>query len=297
MKNILVIGSINMDLRIETDCIPKIGETITGYGFSVSPGGKGANQAIAAARLGCNVKLMAAVGDDLYGDRLRDNLTNNQVDFDGVVIPNCSSGIAMITVCDGNNSIILDKGANNALTPALIDEKAELLDWADYVVLQLEIPVETVIHIIKVAKTHKTKVILNPAPFLELPEEIYRSVDFLIPNEHEAESMTGICLDTSETCIAAVNRLRDMGIKNVIITLGVRGCVYNEGERICFHPAVKVKAVDTTAAGDSFIGALCAKMSGEYELPEALAYAAKVSAITVSRYGASDSIPFAHELD
>ena len=296
MKNILVIGSANIDLTIQTDRMPKLGETVTGHGFSMNSGGKGANQAVAAAKLGGEVKFLGVIGNDTYGEKLLADLRKSGVAFEGITTDGVSTGTACITVVNGDNFIVLNPGANDLLTPEIIEEKAELIRKSDYVIMQLEIPVDSVLRAAVIAKDAGTSVVLNPAPVKELPDEIYRLIDIMIPNEYEAMLLTGISTDNEQGCRAAVEDLRKKGVKTVIITLGDRGCVYNDGDRIIFHPAGKADVVDTTSAGDSFIGALCCKLASGNSLPESIDYATKVAAVTVSRRGASESIPYAYEI-
>lgn len=295
-KNILVIGSANMDLTIHTDRMPKLGETVVGHDFSLNSGGKGANQAVAVAKLGGNIKFLGAVGNDAYGKKLLKDFEKYGVIFEGIKSTDVSTGTASITVVGSDNFIILNAGANDLMTPKLIEENADLIKAADYLIMQLEIPVETVLRAAQIAKNAGTKVVLNPAPYKDLPEEIYKFIDIIIPNEHEAQLATGIEVTDNESTESAINALKQKGIETVIITLGAKGCAYNTDDKIHFQPAEKSKAVDTTSAGDSFIGALCCRLALEDSLPDAVKYATKVAAITVSRYGASDSIPFAHEV-
>ena len=296
MKNILVIGSANIDLTIQTDRMPKLGETVAGHGFSMNSGGKGANQAVAAAKLGGDVKFLGVIGNDTYGEKLLADLRKSGAVFEGITADGVPTGTACITVVNGDNFIVLNPGANDLLTPEIIEEKAELIRKSDYVIMQLEIPVDSVLRAAVIAKDAGTSVVLNPAPVKELPDEIYRLTDIMIPNEYEAMLLTGISTDNEQGCRAAVEDLRKKGVKTVIITLGDRGCVYNDGDRIIFHPAGKADVVDTTSAGDSFIGALCCKLASGNSLPESIDYATKVAAVTVSRRGASESIPYAYEI-
>ena len=285
-----------MDLCIYTDRIPAEGETITGHSFKTSPSGKGSNQAIAAAKLGGNVKFLGAVGDDAYGTELLENLSKNNVDFRGKRIEDTSTGIAVITVCNGNNSIIIDKGANGKITSQYINECEDLFEWADYVVMQAEIPEDAIIASAKCAKKHSAKVIFNPAPYKEFSDELYDYVDFIIPNETETELMTGIHLDNDESINKAVKEIRNKGITDVIITLGERGAAYSFSDEVKYIPAKKVKAVDTTAAGDCFIGAFTTKLAAGNSIIEAMEFATRAASIAVSRYGASDSLPTREEL-
>ena len=297
MKNILVVGSMNMDLSIEVDRAPKIGETLVGRGFSTAPGGKGANQAIAAARLGGNVRFLGAVGKDSYGTQLTENLKKNNIAYEGAVLENTTTGIAMITVCNGNNFILLDSGANDCVTPAMLEGKKDLFSWADFVILQLEIPMDAVLCAAKLGSEFGAKVLLNPAPYKPLPDELFPYLDYLIPNEHEASDIVGFAIETDADAENAIEALLAKGIKNVVITLGDKGCVYKDETGIRFQAAEKVKAIDTTAAGDTFIGALVSKLCEGKDMQSAVQYATHASAVTVTRRGAADSIPFASELE
>ncbi len=295
-KKILTIGSLNADLTIHCDRMPKLGETLNGSNFSVNCGGKGANQAIAVSKLGGESVLFGAVGNDSNGKMLLENLENNRVDFKGIIKENISTGTASITVVNGDNFIILDKGANGEITAEIIKENEAVIKECEFLCLQLEIPVEAVLKSAKTARKYGKTVVLNPAPFCDLPEEIYSYIDIFIPNEHEAKLMTDIEISDEDSAERAIKAIKSKGIKTVIITLGDKGCVYNDGEKTVMHPAIKVNAVDTTSAGDSFIGALVTKLSKGEELKNAIEYATKVSSITVTRYGASCSIPFESEV-
>lgn len=296
-NKIIVVGSANADLVIHSDKMPKPGETLIGSNFQINAGGKGLNQAVAIAKLGGNVSFLGAVGNDANGHTLMDALSENSVSYKGITTPDIPTGIAMITVVDGNNFIILDSGANYALTPEIIEQHADSIAECDFCVLQLEIPLETVVKACEIAAQSGTKVILNPAPSQMLPPSVFAYIDYLIPNEHEAQDLTGIYPGNEDNCKRAVMALQQMGIKNVIITLGERGCVYSNGDEIVFCPAAATNVVDTTSAGDCFIGALVTKLSQNESLQNAVAYATKASAIAVSREGASKSIPLASEIE
>lgn len=292
MKNILIIGSINIDLVIHTDILPKLGETLHGSNFMTAYGGKGANQAVAVAKLYGNADMIGAVGHDEFGKMLKGNLEANHVRTEGVKIADTNSGVAVITVCGGDNHIILDGGANNEVSPAWIDANIHLIQNADIVIFQLEIPMETIIYAAKKAKEFGCKVLLNPAPAAKLPEDLLAYTDIIIPNEHEAAIITGY-----ENEVDAMKALYDNGNRNVIITLGSKGCIYNDGLEIKTQKPFKVKAVDSTAAGDSFIGGYCSALCEGKTVDEAIHFATAVSAITVSRSGASVSIPTRDEVD
>lgn len=282
MKNILVVGSLNMDLVIGTPRMPALGETIHGSGFATHPGGKGANQAIAAARQGCNVAMLGAVGNDDYGKALKKHLEDNGVSTHGVATVDTNTGIAVITVCGGDNCIILDKGANFRVDVDMVKRNDILINWADIVVMQLEIPMETVVFTAKWAKELGKTVILNPAPWQKLPEELYAYVDILIPNEHEAAGL--LDMETVGDGADALQKLRDLGVKTPVITLGDKGAVALT-EEVVFVPAQKAVAVDTTGAGDSFIGGMCRALAEDKSLKEAMELGSKVAAVTVTRHG------------
>lgn len=296
MKNILVVGSINIDLTIHTDRVPERGETVMGHSFAASPGGKGANQAVAVGKLGGTVRMLGLVGDDAYGQLLIDNFNKNGVAFCGEKLGGTPTGTAIITVSRGNNTIIIDKGANGCVTPEVIDKNAELFDWADIVILQLEIPLETVVYTARLAKARGALVILNPAPYFDLPDEIFGLVDMVIPNETECQLLTGILPEDNDTTLAALRKMQSMGIKQPLVTLGEKGSAYLEDDSLVICPARKVEAVDTTAAGDCFIGTLALMLASGTALRGAVAVASVASSIAVSRKGASDSIPTAQEL-
>ena len=294
---IVVIGSMNADLVIHSPKMPVLGETLTGGNFQINAGGKGLNQAVAIAKLGGDVSFLGAVGNDSNGELLLNTLKNNNVKFKGFKTEKAPTGIAMITVVDGNNFIILDSGANAELTPEVIENYSNLIGESDYCVMQLEIPVETVLKVCEIANKCDTKIILNPAPFKKLPSSMFSQIDYIIPNEHEAHDLTGVYPDNEGNTRKAISKLKQKGVKNVIITLGERGCAYNIGNEIIFKPAIKTTVVDTTSAGDTFVGALVSKLSQNESLENAINYAIKASAITVSREGASKSIPYINEID
>jgi ribokinase len=295
-KNVLVIGSINVDYVIHTDRLPQLGETLVGHGFSVNLGGKGGNQAIALAKSGCNVRFLGAVGQDAAGQNAIDTLTRYGVDCTYLLRVDAPTGAAVITVCGGDNHILLDGGANERVTPEVIAQSEALFAWADTVVMQYEIPMESVVAAAQCARAHGCRVVVNPAPAKEAPAALYENVDFLIPNEFEAELICGIAQNDPSDAAAAIAALRELGVANPIITLGSRGSAYWDGDAVRYGGIYRVERVDTTAAGDSFIGGLCAAPSEGKALPDAVRYAAAVSAIAVSRHGAAGSIPTATEV-
>ena len=295
-NNVLVVGSINVDYVIHTDFLPKLGETIVGKDFAMNFGGKGANQAIAIAKSGCNVKMLGAVGKDRSGEMAIDNLEHFGVDSASVVRTSSPTGAAVITVCGGDNHIILDIGSNADVTPELIESNSNLFDWADILVMQYEIPIESVITAARLAKEKGKTVILNPAPVKEVDEELYRYIDWIIPNEFEAELITGIEQKNDADAEKAMLDLRNKGCKNAIVTLGKRGCAYHDGEAVKYAGIFDVKRIDTTSAGDSFIGGFCSSICGGKSIDDAVYYASAVSSITIGRAGASVSIPTADEV-
>lgn len=296
MKKICVIGSINMDMVIETQYPPVMGETVHGSGFKTVPGGKGANQAIASAKLGNSVSFIGAVGEDEFGTQMIENLKKSGVDVSGIERQGGTSGVAVIIVSEGNNTIILEGGANMNIDCGIIDRHVNLIEECDVVIFQLEIPSDVVLYAMKKAKELGKTVLLNPAPIASFDKEMLKYTDVFIPNQHEAGAITDIEITDEESARKACEILKKMGIKQVIITLGSDGCVYNLGEKIVKQAAFEVKAVDSTAAGDSFIGAFCAK-ADTCKIADAIRYACAVSAVVVSRHGASVSIPTCEEVE
>ena len=296
-KHVLVVGSINVDYVIHTNRLPKLGETITGDSFAMNFGGKGVNQAVAIAKAGCEVKMLGAVGTDLSGDLALKNLADCGVDGSEVLRVDAPTGAAVITVCGGDNHIILDVGANGCVTPEVIDAKRDLFAWADILVMQYEIPTESVLAAAKLAHELGKTVVLNPAPVKDVDRELYRYIDLMIPNEFEAELITGIAPVDDASAREVIASLRGLGCKNAIVTLGKHGCAYGVGDDVHFAGIYEVVTVDTTAAGDSFIGGICSKICEGWELDRAVRYAGAVSAITVSRAGAAVSIPSADEVE
>lgn len=298
MKNkIIVIGSANADMVIHTERMPLLGETLMGSNFQINTGGKGLNQAVAIAKLGGDVSFLGSIGTDPNGELLLKELEKNGILFQGIQVSDCPTGIAMITVVGGDNFIVLESGANAKLTPEWISEHKEIIENSDYCVMQLEIPLKTIEKICEIALAANTKIILNPAPYKELPKTVLSCVDYLVPNEHETFNLTNVYPDTPENCKKAIKVLKGSGVKNVVITLGERGCVYDTGNDIVFCSAKPTSVVDTTSAGDCFIGAFVAKLSKGDTIENSIAFAIKAAAITVSREGASKSIPFASEIE
>ncbi|WP_297296935.1 ribokinase [uncultured Brachyspira sp.] len=283
-KNILVIGSINKDLVITTPRFPKEGETILGNNFCTTNGGKGANQACAIGKLGGNVSMLGAVGNDNFGKDLSEALSSNNVNISNLLIKdNVSTGIAVITVTnDGANHIIVAQGANALITKD--DIKEDLISSFDIIVMQLEIPIEIAKYAASVARKLGKIVVLNPSPAIKLDKEFLSNIDILIPNETEIDIIGGI------------DYVFECGVKNIILTLGANGCDLITKEERKHFDAYKVDVVDTTAAGDSFLGGVVRTIAEGKTIEEAIEFATKVSNITVTRKGAIDSIPTYNEV-
>lgn len=299
MDKILVVGSLNMDFVVDVDAKPLAGETVLGKRVTLVPGGKGANQAYAAAKLGGNVQMIGAVGDDVYGKILKDNLEQVGVDTSGIeTIKGTSSGNAFITVdSKGENSIIVIQGANALITREIIDRHIDMINDCDMVIMQLEIPLDTVMYVKEIAKERGKQVILDPAPAKEkFPEGFFRGIDIVKPNETELQILSGRESDTKEKLMESAKEILKKGVGKVIVTLGKKGCLFVT-ENICEEfPAQKVHAVDTTAAGDSFTGALAVALGKGATCGEAVKFGNRVSAIAVTRKGAQTSIPTIEEV-
>ena len=290
---VVVIGSLNMDLVTRAPRLPKGGETLIGHSFATVSGGKGANQAVAAARLGAQVAMVGCVGNDDYGVQLRDALLAEQIDCQAVSTVADSSGVALIVVDDNSqNAIVIVAGANGAMTPAVIDRFDAVLQAADVIICQLEIPDATVEHALKRARELGKTVILNPAPASRpLPADWFTAIDYLIPNESEAAALSGLPVDSLEAAESAASQLIAMGAGKVIITLGAQGSLFANGKGFEHFPAPKVKAVDTTAAGDTFVGGFAAALASGKSEAEAIRYGQVAAALSVTRAGAQPSIP------
>ncbi|MGF6399629.1 ribokinase [Pseudomonas frederiksbergensis] len=290
---VVVIGSLNMDLVTRAPRLPRGGETLIGESFATVSGGKGANQAVAAARLGAQVSMVGCVGNDAYGEALRGALLAEQIDCQAVSTVEDSSGVALIVVDDNSqNAIVIVAGANGALTPEVIDRFDAVLQAADVIICQLEVPDATVGHALKRGRELGKTVILNPAPASRpLPADWYAAIDYLIPNESEASALSGLPVDSLSTAETAAARLIAMGTGKVIITLGSQGSLFADGKRIEHFPAAKVKAVDTTAAGDTFVGGFAAALAAGKSEADAIRFGQVAAALSVTRAGAQPSIP------
>ena len=297
-NKIVVLGSSNTDMTIKSERLPKPGETILGGEFVMGPGGKGANQAVAAKRLGGDVCFICKLGRDIFGDNAISGYEREGIDTSHILRSDKASGIALILVDAGaENCIAVAPGANGDLSPEDVDSVANVIKDAEYLILQLEIPVESVLRAAKIAHEAGVYVILNPAPACPLPEELFRYVSLVIPNQTEISLLTGVEIKDEKSLDEAIVRIKEMGVKDVIVTLGSKGSlVVSDGVK-AFVPSQKVKAVDTTAAGDTFCGALCVGLCEGLGIKEAAAFATKASALTVQRMGAQASIPFRHEIE
>lgn len=298
MNKILVIGSSNTDMVIKTEKLPKPGETILGGTFLLNPGGKGANQAVAAIRLGGKVTFVMKRGNDLFGNQSVGLLMREGIDTEYIIKDNeLPSGVALITVdSKGENSIVVAPGANSNLHPE--DIPSELFDCGrfDIMLLQLEIPIETVDFCIKQATKCNMKVILNPAPARQLPAEMLKNIWLATPNELEAGELSGIKISGPPSAAKAAEELVKKGIRNVIITLGESGAYVKSDEFTGLVPGIKVEAIDTTAAGDVFNGALAVAIAEGMKIDTAVRFANRAASISVTRMGAQASAPYRNEI-
>lgn len=296
--SVLVVGSSNTDMIIKVQRIPKPGETILGGEFATAAGGKGANQAVGAARAGGQVTLIACLGPDVFGDQALAGLVADGINVQHVVRHATSpSGVALIFVGqDGENSIAVASGANNLLSPADVRQAAAAFREASVVVLQLETPLETVMAAAELAVAAGARVILNPAPARALPDELLRQVYLLTPNESEAQLLTGVAIDSEVAAARAAELLLARGVQNVVITMGAQGARLAGKEGRTFVPAYEVKAVDSTGAGDIFNGTLAVALAEGKPLVEAVQFASAAAAISVTGLGAQSSAPTRKEI-
>ena len=298
MYKIFVIGSSNTDMVIQSVKHPKPGETVLGSNFMINPGGKGANQAVAAARLGAHVTLVAKLGDDLFGHQAVEHFKKEQIDTQYISFePSQPSGVALITVdAKGENTIVVAAGANQFLLKTEIDLVAESFQSGDFALFQLEIPIETVQYGIKKATEKGVKCVLNPAPAQALSDEILYGLFAITPNESETALLTGVEVTDIDSAEKAAQILVKKGVKHVIITLGEQGALYVSQTQKFHVSAPKVKAVDTTAAGDCFNGALVLALSERKDWKSSLEFACLAASKSVQKLGAQSSMPYKNDV-
>ncbi|MCK5198972.1 MAG: ribokinase, partial [Spirochaetales bacterium] len=284
MKKIVVLGSMNMDLTILADPFPGKGETVTGSGYAQIPGGKGANQAVAAGRMGSDISLISACGNDEFGDTLIKELGKSNVDTRSIMRMDTHTGIALIVrEADGDNRIILAAGANGQILSSMVETLKSAIEEADILLLQLEIPIETVEYTASFAKKSGTIVILDPAPAVKLSDELLSNIDYLLPNEHELDLVLG---DVSGTPAEKSRILIKKGVGKVILTEGNKGVTIISDSSEIKIEAPKMNVVDTTAAGDTFAGAFAYGLAKDWEMTEAADFAVKAASLSVTRVGA-----------
>lgn len=294
-----MVGSSNTDMVIKAAHLPRPGETILGGTFFMNPGGKGANQAVAIARLGGPVTFICKTGSDIFGHQSQQLFEEEGINTSYVFSDSGNpSGVALITVDEkAENCIVVASGANANLLPSDLEKAEEAIERADLVLMQLEVPMETVCFVADIAWQKGKKVILNPAPAHPLPVDLLRHLYLITPNETEAEMITGVKITDESSAGEAARALSGMGVQHVIITLGSKGALIYSNGKAEMVPALKVEAVDTTAAGDVFNGALTVALSEGRSLKEAARFACKASAISVTRVGAQSSAPYRNEVD
>ena len=296
---IIVVGSINTDMVIGANKLPKPGETLIGHKFFMNPGGKGANQAVAAARMGGEVAMIANLGVDVFGDSAIAKLKEEGVNCEGITRdPDRPSGVAIINVDDtGENQIVVAPGANATLDTDLVSTALDRIPPSSIVLLQLEIPIESVVKAVEVCQQKGCRIMLDPAPAQVLPESVYKGTYLLTPNRNEAELLSGILISDRGSVTSAAEKLLMSGVTNVAITLGSQGVFFANAENKQFLEATSVSAVDTTAAGDCFNGAVAAKLSQGCSLVEGIKSGILASSICVTRHGAQDAMPYFNEVN
>jgi ribokinase len=293
MVKVCVVGSLNMDLVVKAPRTPRIGETVTGGTFGMFPGGKGANQAVAAARLGAQVAMVGAVGGDAFGRQLLDGLRRDGIDVTHVrTEPDTATGVALITVdAEGHNSIVVASGANLRVTAADVESARDHITGAQVVLLQLEIPLDPVIAAARFGHAAGALVCLDPAPAAPVPDQLYTLVDVIDPNEIEAQVLTGVEVHSAADAARAAQALHAHGPRVVVIKMGEKGAFYLSGDRGDHVSAAPVRAVDTTAAGDAFAAALGLALGEGQALPDAVTFATWTAGLKVTRMGAQPSMP------
>ena len=300
MGKVLVVGSLNMDFVINTDQMPVPGETVLGNTFSLCPGGKGANQAYAIGKIGGDVAMIGAVGNDEYGKKLKDNLQSVNVDVMPIeVIEDENTGCAFVTVDKtGENNIVVIQGTNKMITKETIDKNIKLIEESDIVLMQLEIPIDVVKHTITLAKQYGKTVILDPAPAQAgVLDDVFDKIDFAKPNETELSILTGMPTSNMEEIKSAARALNEKGIKNILVTLGKKGSMLINKEECTHFEVPDIKIVDTTAAGDSFIATFSIGISNGNDVHDSIRFANKVANFVCTRPGAQASIPTREEIE
>jgi len=299
IPKITVVGSLNMDLIVRTPRIPSPGETIIGSGFHTAPGGKGANQAVAAARLGARVSMVGRVGKDEFAATLLENLTLANVNTQFIIQdPEAPTGVALIEVDDsGENSIVVASGANMRVTSLDVDAAQEAISAADLLLLQLGIPLKTVLQAAVLAKRKNVTVILNPAPARKLTSELLNLVDILIPNETETAMLTGLPVGSQSEIRAAASSLLTSGVKTVILTLGENGALLTQEGKSDIFPTFQVSPVDTTAAGDAFVGGFAVALAEGKSMTEAIRWGNAAGALATTGLGAQPSLPMRQDVE
>lgn len=295
---IVVVGSSNTDMVVKAPRIPGPGETVLGGRFVLAAGGKGANQAVAAARLGCTVTLVARLGRDLFGRQTEENLRHEGIDTAHLVWDDVTpSGVALIMVsAEGENAIAVAPGANGELTPANVERAEPAIAAAQVLLVQLEVPLQAVERAVELARRHGVRTILNPAPATQVTDELLRQVDLLTPNEHEAALLAGMGTEGEEGAERAAQALLARGVRAVVVTLGRRGALIATAEGLERVPAFRVKPVDTTGAGDAFNGALACRWAQGALLRDAVRYATAAGALATTVMGAQPSLPTAEKV-
>ena len=299
MSDISVLGIFVADVSFSGPKIPSVGETILGNKYNVGPGGKGCNQAVAIARLGAKVNFISKIGKDTYGKLALNTLTKNKINTESVIQDeNLQTGVAGILVDknSGKNAINVIVGAPSTFKVAEIDKHIDIIKNSKIFLTQLEVPKDVTLHCLKTAKENGCLTILNPAPASEISKEFYKNIDYFTPNETEAEFYTGIKITNEKEAKQAADKLINLGIKKIIITLGEKGLFYSDGKEEIHLQATPVKAIDTTGAGDAFNGGLAFGLSKEKPIKECLELANKVAGISTTKLGAGDAMPFIKDL-
>lgn len=299
MKKIVVLGSSNTDLVVRAQRMPEAGETVLGDKFVMAAGGKGANQAVAVARLGGDVQFIAKLGCDMFGDKAVEGYKAEGLDASTILRDESApSGVALITVDDNaENCIVVAPGANNKLSCSDVEAMRAYIEGAQYLLMQLEVPMEVVEYAASIAHAAGVKVVLNPAPAAEISAELLSKLELITPNRTEIQLLTGVAVSDLESAERAAKVLLERGVRKVVVTLGSMGALVCDGEQFVHVQARKVEPVDTTAAGDTFNGAMCVALCEGAPLAEAVRFATAASSIAVTRFGAQPSIPSREEVD